>query len=44
MRLWLKILMVAAMMIAILVPLSMIGGVIQERQARRARVRSGGRR
>ena len=36
MRLWLKILMVAAMTIAILVPLSMIGGVIQERQARRA--------
>ena len=31
MRLWLKILMVAAMTIAILVPLSMIGGVIQER-------------
>ena len=36
MRLWLKILMVAAMTVAILVPLSMIGGVIQERQARRA--------
>ena len=36
MRLWLKILMVAAMTIAILVPLSMVRGVIQERQARRA--------
>ena len=36
MRLWLKILMVAAMTIAILVPLSMVGGVIHERQERRA--------
>lgn len=36
MRLWVKILMVAAMTIAILVPLSMVRGVIQERQARRA--------
>ncbi|WP_132999352.1 cell envelope integrity protein CreD [Luteimonas arsenica] len=36
MRLWVKILMVAAMTIAILVPLSMVRGVIQERQERRA--------
>ena len=36
MRLWLKILMVAAMTIAILVPLAMVGGVIGERQSRRA--------
>ncbi|GGK09837.1 cell envelope integrity protein CreD [Luteimonas terricola] len=36
MRLWVKILMVAAMTIAILVPLTMVRGVIDERQARRA--------
>lgn len=36
MRLWVKILMVAAMTVAILVPLSMVRGVVQERQARRA--------
>lgn len=38
MRLWVKILMVAAMTIAILVPLAMVRGVIQERQQRRAEV------
>ena len=38
MRLWVKILMVAAMTIAILVPLTMVRGVIHERQARRADV------
>lgn len=36
MRLWLKILMVVAMTVAILVPLSMVRGVIHERQERRA--------
>ena len=36
MRLWVKILMVAAMTIAILVPLTMVRGVIDDRQARRA--------
>lgn len=36
MRLWLKILMVAGMTLAILVPLAMIRGVIGERQAWRA--------
>ncbi|MGY0611310.1 MULTISPECIES: cell envelope integrity protein CreD [unclassified Luteimonas] len=36
MRLWLKILMVAAMTLAILVPLAMVGGVVEERQSRRA--------
>src|SRR5690554_3711928 len=36
MRLWVKILMVAAMTIAILVPLTLVRGVIDERQARRA--------
>lgn len=38
MRLWVKMLMVAAMTIAILVPLAMVRGVIQERQQRRAEV------
>ena len=38
MRLWVKMLMVAAMTIAILVPLTMVRGVIQERQERRADV------
>ena len=38
MRLWVKILMVAAMTIAILVPLTMVRGVIHERQERRAEV------
>ena len=36
MRLWVKILMVAVMTVAILVPLSMVRGVIHERQERRA--------
>ena len=36
MKLWLKIAMVAAMTIAILVPLMMISSVIQERQRYRA--------
>lgn|SRR5690606_23910395 len=36
MRLWMKLVMVAAMTLAILVPLAMVRGVIGERQARRA--------
>lgn len=38
MRLWVKILMVVVMTIAILVPLTMVRGVIQERQQRRVEV------
>jgi inner membrane protein len=41
MRLWVKILMVVVMTLAILVPLSMVRGVIQERQARRAEAVAG---